>query len=103
PAETATTETAEEEAKESSEDPNTLTVTIDRDAQDITFTDAYCSGPEGDIKNIIGKVNNRPPLIKVSGSHHVMLKMGNERPYEQEVSEGLTVTDNDVTFDDATI
>lgn len=99
PAETSTTEASED----TSSDPNTLTVTIDGEAQDITFTDAYCSGPKGDIKNIIGKVDNRPPLLKVSGSHHVMLKMGNEKPYKSDVSEGLTFTDNDVTFDDVTI
>lgn len=99
PAEASPTEALEE----SSSNPNTLTVTIDGATQDITFTDAYCSGPEGNIKNIIGKVDNRPPLLKVSGSDHVMLKMGNEKPYENHVSEGLTFTDNDVTFDDVTI
>src|SRR5699024_7322002 len=84
-------------------DSNTVTVTIDGDTEDITFTDAYCSGPQGDIKNIIGKVDNRPPLLKVSGSDHVMLKMGEERPYESQVSEGLEINDETVTFDNVSV
>lgn len=102
-------ESSEASAPEENSDPdaesdsNTVTVTIDGDTEDITFTDAYCSGPQGDIKNIIGKVDNRPPLLKVSGSDHVMLKMGEERPYESQVSEGLEINDETVTFDNVSV
>ena len=92
--------TAEEPSEDADSDPNTVTVTLDGETEDITFTDAYCSGPSGDISNIIGKVNNQPPLLKVSGSDHVMLKMGHEQPYTAQVSDGLTIDDDSVTFDE---
>ena len=97
--------TAPAEATSDSDDssPNTVTVSIDGETQDITFTDAYCSGPTGEIRNIIGKVENRPPLLKVSGSDHVMLKLGNEKPYESQVSEGLNIHDDAVTFADVSV
>lgn len=97
--------TAEEsaEALETDSDPNTVNVSIDEDTEDITFTDVYCSGSSGDIQNIIGKVNNQPPLLKVSGSDHVMLKMGHEQPYTAQVSNGLTLEDESVTFDEASV
>lgn len=111
PAETSAPEEEAETAPETSaesnpsaeSDANTVAVTIDGNTEDITFTDAYCSGPQDEIKNIIGKVNNRPPLLKVSGSDHVMLKMGEERPYESQVSDGLDITDETVTFDDVSV
>ncbi|HIW46945.1 MAG TPA: hypothetical protein H9884_08615 [Candidatus Yaniella excrementigallinarum] len=104
-----TEEAAPEENAESSpdsdaeSDSNTVSVTIDGETEEITFSDAYCSGPQGEIKNIIGKVNNRPPLLKVSGSEHVMLKMGEERPYESQVSEGLDISGETVTFDEVSV
>src|SRR5690625_6103411 len=58
-----TEEAAPEENAESSpdsdaeSDSNTVSVTIDGETEEITFSDAYCSGPQGEIKNIIGKVN----------------------------------------------
>jgi len=83
--------------------PNTVTISINGDTQDITFTEAYCSGPTGDIRHIIGKVENRSPLLEVSDSDHVMLKIGNEKPYKGQVSEGLSITDETVTFADVSV
>lgn len=82
---------------------NTVTVSINGATQDITFTEAYCSGPTGDIRHIIGKVENRSPLLEVSDSDHVMLKIGNEKPYKGQVSEGLSITDETVTFADVSV
>lgn len=101
--EQASAEPAETPPESGAADPNVVTVTLGDDPQDITFTDAYCSGPSGDIRNIIGKVNNGLPLLKVSNSDHVLLKMGNEKPYEGRVSEGLSVQDEMVTFDDVSL
>lgn len=91
------------EAPGSESDPNTVNVSLDGDTEDITFTDVYCSGPSGDIQNMIGKVNNQPPLLKVSGSDQVMLKMGQEQPYTAQVSDGLTLDDESVTFDEVSV
>ena len=102
-AEDSSQSTAQEPSEDADSAPNTVTVTLDGDTEEIVFTDAYCSGPTGDIRNIIGKVNNQPPLLKVSGSNHVMLKMGNEQPYKGQVSDGLTITDESVTFDDVSV
>lgn len=103
--EVSTAPTTEEpaEAPETDSEPNTVNVSLDGDAEDITFTDVYCSGSSGDIQNMIGKVNNQPPLLKVSGSDHVMLKMGQEQPYTAQVSDGLTLEDESVTFDEVSV
>lgn len=103
--EVSTAPTTEEsaEAPDADSDPNTVNVSLNGDTEDITFTDVYCSGPSGDIQNMIGKVNNQPPLLKVSGSDHVMLKMGPEQPYAAQVSDGITVDDDSVTFDEVSV
>jgi len=91
------------EAPDTDSEPNTVNVSLDGDAEDITFTDVYCSGSSGDIQNIIGKVTSQPPLLKVSGSDHVMLKMGQEQPYTAQISDGLTLDDESVTFDEVSV
>lgn len=101
--EVSTAPTTEEPAEAPDSEPNTVNVSLDGEAEDITFTDVYCSGSSGDIQNIIGKVNNQPPLLKVSGSDHVMLKMGQEQPCTAQVSNGLTLEDESVTFDEASV
>ena len=94
---------ASAEGSDRSSDPNTVNVSIDEDTEEITFTDVYCSGPSGDIQSIIGKVDNEPPLLKVSGSDRVMLKMGHEQPYTAQASDGLTIDDESVTFDEVSV
>lgn len=100
---TAPTTEGSAEAPDTDSEPNTVDVSLDGDGEDITFTDVYCSGSSGDLQNIIGKVNNQPPLLKISGSDHVMLKMGQEQPYTAQVSDGLTIDDESVTFDGVSV
>ena len=95
--------TTEESAEAPDSDPNTVNLSIDEDTEEITFTDVYCSGSSGDIQNIIGKVDNEHPLLKVSGSDRVMLKMGHEQPYTAQVSDGLAFDDESVTFDEVSV
>ena len=94
---------ASAEGSDRSSDPNTVNVSIDDDTEEITFTDVYCSGSSGDIQNIIGKVDNEHPLLKVSGSDRVMLKMGHEQPYTAQASDGLTFDDESVTFEEVSV
>src|SRR5699024_8013558 len=84
-------------------DSNTVSVTIDGETEEITFSDAYCSGPQGETKNIIDMVNNSLPHLKVSCSEDVFLKMSDERPYESQVSEGLDISGETVTFDEVSV
>lgn len=100
---TAPTTEESAEASDTESDPNTLNVSLNGDTEEIAFTEVYCSGSSGDIQNMIGKVNNQPPLLKVSGSDRVMLKMGHEQPYTAQVSDGLAIDDESATFDEVSV
>lgn len=42
-------------------------------------------------------------MLKVFDSNHVVLKLGSGRHYKGNVTEGLAITDETVTFDDVTV
>lgn len=64
----------DEEAANDSQSPTGLTVTAS--GEEITFTDVYCKVSDGQLRHLIAKTNNRPPLLEVTPGEFAMLKVG---------------------------
>lgn len=67
--------------------------------QDVTPTEVYCSGKPGTIAHIIGKSNQRPPLVEVDQKRFVLVKVGNGKPFTTQSAAGVSYTRTAVTFD----
>lgn len=80
-----------------------LTLTVDSEKTTISPTDVYCSGEPGDIHHIIGKTNNRPPLVKAEKSDFAMVKTGHGKPFKANQPKGVSYTDDGVSFDETAL
>ncbi len=65
----------------------------------ITPTEVYCAGQPGTISHIVGKTNQRPPLVEADGKRLVMVKVGNDRPFKTLSPTGVSYTRTAVSFD----
>lgn len=91
------------DSKASSHRRNTVTVSAGSKTIEIEPTDVYCSGRPGHIHHIIGKTNNRLPLVKAEETHFAMAKIGHGRPYKAGDPNGVRYGKNSVTFNDTTL
>ncbi|WP_298415719.1 hypothetical protein [Brevibacterium sp.] len=100
-AEDADDESETAEASEPADEAEDSKLTLDTGAKTITIhpTDVYCSGEPGNLRHIIGKSNNEPPLVKAEGSDFVMVKIGQGKPYKTDQPGGVDFDDESVTFD----
>jgi hypothetical protein len=89
------------EASEPADEAEDSKLTVKTGAKTITIhpTDVYCSGEPGNLRHIIGKSNNKPPLVKAEGSDFVMVKIGQGKPYKTDQPGGVDFGDESVTFD----
>ncbi|MDN5766645.1 MAG: hypothetical protein L0H96_13980 [Humibacillus sp.] len=76
-----------------------LVFTVGGKKQDVTPTEVYCSGKEGTIRHVIGKTNQRPPLVEADGKNFVLVKVGNGQPFKAQSPAGVSYTKSAVTFD----
>ena len=76
-----------------------LIFTVGGKKQTITPTEVYCSGKPGTIRHIIGKTNQRPPLVEADEKRFVLVKVGNGRPFKAQSPAGVSYTKTAVTFD----
>lgn len=83
---------------------NSVEVTIDGSTERLTFSDVYCSGPSGEIKQVTAKVDNELPLLEVVPEQgRVMLKMGEERPHETNDADGVEQGDESITLSSVSV
>lgn len=87
-------------AKPSTQSSSKLVLTLGGKQQDITPTDVYCSGKPGRIRHIIGKTNQRPPLVEANGKRFVLVKVGSGKPFKAQSPTGVSYTKTAVTFTD---
>src|SRR5699024_8960803 len=72
------------QASEPADEAEDSKLTLDTGAKTITIHPpaVYCAGEPGNLRHIIGKSNNEPPLVKAEGSDFVMVKIGQGKPYK---------------------
>ena len=81
-----------------------ITVTVDGTGTDINPDKVYCSGEEGNIRHIIGKTNDQPPLVEATPGEFAMVKTQEQgAPYKAENTTGITFGDTSATFDNVTM
>lgn len=108
---------AESHSDSTADEANTLTVTFDGDAEDVTFSRVYCAGSPGQLHHMTAKLgkqhqhghhghghgHHQATMLKVSDSNHVLLKLGPGKPDSAQVTEGLTISDETIVFDGVTV
>ncbi len=81
-----------------------ITVTVDGTDTVINPDKVYCSGTEGNIRHIIGKTKDQPPLVEATRGEFAMVKTEKQgAPYKAENPTGITFGDKSATFDDVTM
>lgn len=102
--EASSDESDPDDGTDDSDGSEELIVTIDGSDQTLDLTNVYCDGSPDNIENIIGKTNNQPPLLKVTGDHFAMLKLQKQgAPEKANSPSGLSYGPESVTFSDTTI
>lgn len=94
----------EPEGVDDNEPDSPLSVRISGDEVDFEPTDVYCKVGGGELRHVIAKTNNRPPLLEVTPGEFAMLKIHQKGAPEKTNSptgieyttEGLTFTDTQV-------
>lgn len=96
-------ETSEpEESEEFPSDP--LTIKLGSDPADFDPTDVYCKVGGGELRHLIAKTNNRPPLLEVTPGEFAMLKLQKSGAPEKTSSpDGIEYRADGVIFTDAKI
>ena len=88
--------------EEESADP--LTVTIGSDEVEFDPTDVYCKVGGGELRHLIAKTNNQPPLLEVTPGEFAMLKLEKKDAPEKNTSpSGIEYRTDGVVFSEATI
>ena len=84
-------------------DTSQIVVSISATSSVITPDAVNCSGEKGNIRHIIAKTNNQPPLVEATPDF-VWIKLDRSRAtYRSEDPIGMTFDDTSVTFLDVTM
>ena len=88
---------------ESTPTTSKITATVDGTDTVINPDKVHCSGTEGNIRHIIAKTNNQPPLVEATPDF-AWIKLDRSRvTYRSEEPTGMTFDDTSVTFLDVTM
>lgn len=81
-----------------------LSITIGSDAVDFAPTDVYCKVGGGELRHLIAKTNNQPPLLEVTSGEFAMLKLEQRgAPEKNSNPSRIEYHADGVVFSDATI
>lgn len=81
-----------------------LIITVNGKEVDFDPTDVYCKVGGGELRHLIAKTNNRPPLLEVTPSEFAMLKLQKKGAPEKNTNpSGIEYYPDGVFFNDASI
>ncbi len=64
----------------------------------IAPTAVYCSGSPGQLRHLVAKTNDQPPIVEVTPGEFAMVKLGRGQPFKSAAPSGMTVEDDSITF-----
>lgn len=81
-----------------------LTITLNGDLVEFEPTDVWCKVSGGELRHVIAKTNNRPPLLEVTPGEFAMLKVDQQgAPQKTNSPTGIEFITEQLTFTDTRI